>query len=361
MILTGCSSKNNLKFETINVCVMPKNASNTDLEKIKINLERKAIKKFMDKHKNSSSDNVVFFDRFYYNLEEMRKFCLRTKMTIDSKEKKKKKSISIEDFCYKAGNSRMADLIQLAVKKGLQQELFKKFPELKDTDWSIIKKNIYNIDHSKPDFDLDKNTICLDIEADYYPDDLALLSIDSNFKNRKFSYIEDFNEFKAGDSGDQFCKNLKIKKVLNGKTLYSPLEQTAWANFFAGNKENLKISANIHHTTDTKFWNFKRFFSIAKIKYANKKIDNINIKIEKDASGKTKISILMGRQKSENIYIPFSENYNSIKFIKSKRQLEIFINDKFTGAFLSSGEIIKSISIPLNNKTELLGIKIKEL
>jgi hypothetical protein len=74
-----------------------------------------------------------------------------------------------------------------------------------------------------------------------------------------------------------------------------------------------------------------------------------------------KCDIMVGRQKSQNMSISFEKNYNIFKIVKTKRQIEVWLNGKFSGAFLADGDIVNKLKFEIGSGTTLKHLEIKEI
>lgn len=354
---TACSSKNSYRLETINVCVIPENSKNIEMEKIKIDLEKEAINKFMTKYKGYSVKDLVFVDRFYYSLSEMDKYCLKTKISVNTaKKEKKEKKLKIKDYCYYAANEKLTELEEKAVEEGLRERIHSLYPETKNADWELLKQSVFDIKNSKPEFNFKNNSICLDITARYYPDDIEMLTISKNFGEKRFEFITDFKNINTKKYGKGL---LKVKS--NNEYGITAFEKTTDAQFFAGKKQNLEITFHAAHKVHPKNLNNPLDIELLKIQYINGKNDRIKIISEKTRNNSIKCDIMVGRQKSQNMPISFDKNYNIFKIVKNSRQIQIWLNGKFSGAFLADGDIVDTLVFEIAPTTTLKHLEIKEI
>ncbi|MGM0609093.1 MAG: hypothetical protein ACQESP_11845 [Candidatus Muiribacteriota bacterium] len=363
LFFSGCSSKTDQIYEKLNVCVTPNNEKNIDTYKIKSDLDKEAVNKCMDKYSNSLINDIRFTERFYYNLEEIKKYCLKTTAVITRQNRpKKSKPITVKNFCYKKENTNKNALIKKASENGLIKKISKINPELKNADWNILKKSIFDINSFNHDYSSDENKICLDIKAKYYPSDLKLLASVKNFKNIKFRIKEDFINYNSGDQVKKYGKGLIIQKTKNGNALTSFLQnKKTSADFFAGKKENIELKLLLDHIFSDNTSKSDVHIPILKLKYINSKTDDFKIILKKDKFSKYKADFMVGRHKSENIDISFADNYNVFKIIKNNREIRVFLNGKFTGAFMSAGNIVDSVEVIVDQQTLLKSIEIKEI
>ncbi|MGM0417355.1 MAG: hypothetical protein ACQEQS_01400 [Thermodesulfobacteriota bacterium] len=362
LFFTGCSAKTDQAYEKINVCVTPNNEKNIDTDKIKSDLGKEAVTRCMDKYSKSLIKDITFTERFYYNLEEMKKFCLKTTAVITKQNRSKKsKPVKVNNFCYKKENTDKNKLIKKAVEKGLINKLGKKNPEVENAGWDMLKKSIFDIKSFNHDYSSDENKICLDIKAKYYPSDLKLITSVKSFKNTDFSIKEDFNNFTPGDQAKKYGKGLIIQKTNDGNALTSLQNKKTSAEFFVGKKENIEFKLLLNHIISNNTSKSDVHIPLLELKYINNKTDDFKIIVKKDKIGNYKADFMVGRQKSENIDISFADNYNVFKIIKNNREIRVFLNGKFTGAFMSSGNIIDTVEVIVDQKTLLKGIEIKEI
>jgi|GEM_PF-6924210 hypothetical protein len=362
LFFAGCSAKTDQVYEKLNVCVTPNNEKHIDKEKIKSDLDKEAVTKCMDKYSKSFIKDITFTERFYYNLEEMKKYCLKTTAVVTKQNRSKKsKPIKVNNFCYKKDNTDKNKLIKIAVEKGLIKKLGKKNPEVENADWNMLKKSIFNIKSFNHDYSSDENKICLDIKAKYYPSDLKLVTSVKSFKNTDFSYKEDFKNYKSGDQAKKYGNGLIIQKTDDGNALTSLQNKKTSAEFFVGKKENIELKLLLDHIISDKTSKSDVHIPILELKYINSKTDDFKIILKKDKFGNYKADFMVGRQKSENIDISFADNYNVFKIIKNHREIRVYLNGKFTGAFMSAGNIVDTVEVIVDQKTLLKGIEIKEI
>lgn len=353
----GCSSKTAYRLETINVCVIPADKKNIEMEKIKIDLEKEAINKFMTKYSGYSIKDLVFVDRFYYSLKEMDKYCLKTKISVNTEKKKKKeKKLKIRNYCYYAGNEKITELEEKAVEEGLKAKINDLYPETKNADWQLLKKSVFDIKNTRPKFDFEKNSICLDITAKYYPNDIEMLTISKNFGRDKFVFTQDFKNTDPSKYG----RNIINVKSGSEYGITAAAEKTAEAEFFAGKKENLEFTFHIAHKINKNAFANPLDIELLKIEYINGRQDRVKLISRKINSG-IKCDIMVGRQKSQNMSISFEKNYNIFKIVKTKRQIEVWLNGKFSGAFLADGDIVNKLKFEIGSGTTLKHLEIKEL
>jgi PBP1b-binding outer membrane lipoprotein LpoB len=276
---SGCSSKNIVKNETVNVCVIPDLKKPVQMETIKTDLEKEAVNKFMEKHPLFTSKDISFTDKFFYNLKEIDKYCLKAKISA-------------------------------------------------------------NKNNNNSNYDKTKNNDFTDS------------------KEKKFVFIEDFNNDKTYK---KYGQNLILSNSDKDKGISTHLNKKTQAEFYSDKNENLELIFNVKHNLRTNNLDRPVHVDLLKICYINSREDQIKFIAEKNNNSKITCDILLGRQKSQNMTISFENNYNTFKIIKSKRQISIWLNNEFAGAFLSGGDIVKSLKFDIDNKTILKHVEIKEL
>ncbi|MCB9480968.1 MAG: hypothetical protein H6681_04170 [Desulfobacteraceae bacterium] len=275
----GCASKNIVKNETVNVCVIPDKNRPIQMENIKTDLENEAVSKFLEKYKVFSAKDLTFKDRFYYNLKEIDKYCLKAKISADKKR--------------------------------------------------------HNSDDSQSD------------ECHTTAD-----------KEKKFIFSEDFNNASAYS---KYGKGLVISGSEDSKGITASSSKKTQAEFFTGKNENLELIFHIKHKLCSRDLSDAVHVDLLKINYINSREDQLKFIAEKTIKPYITCDIMLGRQKSQNMKISFKDNYNIFKIIKSKRQISIWLNNEFAGAFLASGDIVESIKFDIDNKTILKHLEIKAL
>ena len=357
-IVSGCSSTKNA-VEIIDVCTKIKDPSHSLISTIQDDLNKKAYQKFIYKYKSLKGSQLFFTDTFYHSKDNLNSLCLRTKISSAPEIKWKYKTLHIKNSCYNASDVKLSNSIEKAVDFSLKTAVSKNFPEMMNKDWNIVKNNIFDIKHSEPDINLKNNTICLDVKAKIYTDVISIDNTNQKSQNHKFEYIEDFSGFKLGDKADQYGKKIIIQQSNTGNGLSTLNKKGSFAIFNAGLKKNIKVKIYIQNQ-----WNQNPIVSkkiqVAKLIYANKSSDKIEVKTSPYIFNSVKADIYIGGTKSEESNFPIASNYDVVSFTKKRREMRFFINGRFMGRFYLNGDIVSKISIPVSPDVIIDAVEIKE-
>lgn len=239
--------------------------------------------------------------------------------------------------------------------------MFQLHPQTKQADWELINKSIFDINYSTPKIDLQNNSICFDLNAKYYPDDINLLTITKSSVKKDFLFHENFTGLKNNHQKiKQYGKDLVVKQIKNNTAVTTSNIKGSSIIFRADKISNANIKLLISKT-NYPCLKKQSTIKILDIEYVNRQRDDLKLISQKINNEDICNDVVLGRQKSQNHNIQFEKEINEIEILKEDRQIKIFFNKVLAGTFLASGNTIKNIKVYLDTNTFLNEITIKEL